>query len=74
MITDMQAGGLIPPDEDVDDIVAEMDAATAATQDAQNQALQDRATVAAGGGKKAGPVDVLNPDGSVKMKLVPSAA
>ncbi len=75
MITDMQEGGLIDGGEDVDDIVAEMEANAQAKQDAAAQAMQDRATTAASGAKQPkGPVNVLNADGSLKMRLEPSAA
>ncbi len=75
MITDMQEGGLIDGGEDVDEIVAEMEANAQAKQDAQTQAMQDRATTAMSGAKQPkGPVNVLNADGSLKMRLEPSAA
>lgn len=46
MIEAMQTGGLISPEEDVDDIALEMEAAAQAKADAEAQALQDRASMA----------------------------
>jgi hypothetical protein len=75
LVTAMQDGGLIGPEEDPQSIADEMEAAQAAKADAERQAMIDKASISASAGKPQGDVHVSkNSDGSMTMSRKKAAA